>query len=126
MLLFLLNLSLFFKTLCFSSPVLKTNPPTGLFLSGGIYRGQGERDRPYPCPIMAHRERGHPTLPRCLARCLMGSRLQGTTPLVLHYEGAWVVLGFGFWQCLCKWGREGERECSKKIIQKPSSSPTAH
>jgi len=53
---FLSNLSLFFKTLYFSSPILKTNTPPGLFLSGGIYKGQGDQDRPYSCPIMTHGE----------------------------------------------------------------------
>jgi len=60
---------------------------------------------------MVHRERGHLALPRCLARYLIGSRLQGITPLVLHYEGAWVVLGF---DSVCASGGERESESTTK------------
>jgi hypothetical protein len=48
--------------------------------------------------------------------------LQGTTPLVLPHEGAWVVLGF---DSVCESGGERESESAKKKqIKKPSSSLT--
>ena len=43
-----------------------------VFLLGGIYRGKRERDRPYPCPIVAHGEWGLPALSRCGARWPIG------------------------------------------------------
>ena len=43
-----------------------------VFLLGGIYRGKRERDRPYPCPIVAHGESGLPALSRCGARWPIG------------------------------------------------------
>jgi hypothetical protein len=71
---------------------------------------------------VAHGERGHPTLPRCRTRCPIGSLLQGTTPLVLPHEGAWVVLSF---DSVCESGGERESESAKKKqIKKPSSSLT--
>jgi hypothetical protein len=43
-----------------------------VFLLGDIYRGEGERDRPYPRPIVTHGEWGLPALSRCQVRWPMG------------------------------------------------------
>jgi hypothetical protein len=90
-----------------------------LFLLGGIYRGKRERDRPYPCPIVAHGEWGLPALSRRRARWPMAS-LAWHGPQVSHHEGAWVALGFGFWQ-----STQGERETWRNKEKKNLSSPVA-
>lgn len=90
-----LTLTVSLSFICFFSVPSPFSSSPLVFLSGGIYRGKGKRGRPYPYPIMAYEERGHPTLPRHRARWPMEAACKARLPWFLITPWFFIMRGHG-------------------------------